>query len=121
MPPFRLRVFGLAGQPLGSRFDAVAQRLQSLPRLLWEPDGSFVWSGPDWQIDGMLYDRDEIVQWAELTGAANPELLCRLIRQLVAAPPDTADRDMPVSISDLVSNRLQDLQAWEATYWDRCG
>lgn len=55
-------------------FEQAFERLELLPRMFIELDGSFVWSGQQaagrWQIDGMLYDCDGRLQRAELAGQA---------------------------------------------------
>jgi hypothetical protein len=47
-------------RPLPVDFESAAEALCELPRLCFEPDGSFVWvgkrEGSDWQIDGQLHD-----------------------------------------------------------------
>ena len=54
-------------------FEQVLQRLEELPRLYIELDGSFVWTGQTelqaWQLDGMLYDYAQHLQRVELKGA----------------------------------------------------
>jgi hypothetical protein len=60
--------------PLPVSFETAESRLAKLPRLFIEPDGSFVWvSGHDesssWQVDGMMYDRDEHLMYVELKGS----------------------------------------------------
>lgn len=57
--------------PLPIRFDEALGRLDALPRLFVEPDGSFVWRGEEgggWQVDGNLYERDGRVLYLELKG-----------------------------------------------------
>lgn len=54
-------------------FEEAAEALAGLPRLFIEPDGSFVWVSPSgaeraWQVDGVLYDRDERLVYVELKG-----------------------------------------------------
>lgn len=79
-------------------FEQAMERLNQLPRMFTEPDGSFLWSGlfddsaaclPDrlspqsdrlsdhpeasltlapWRLDGMLYDREERVVRVEISG-----------------------------------------------------
>jgi hypothetical protein len=52
-------------------FEQVAAALAALPRMFVEPDGSFVWvasHGPEWQIDGVLYDGTGRLWYAELKG-----------------------------------------------------
>ncbi len=55
-------------------FEQAFERLELLPRMFIELDGSLVWSGQQegraWQIDGMLYDRAGRLQRIELTGHA---------------------------------------------------
>lgn len=46
---------------LSVTFDEAYERLETLPRMFLEPDGSFVWVSPHgqpdrWQIDGNLQD-----------------------------------------------------------------
>ncbi len=53
-------------------FDWLSARLSSLDRLHFEPDGSFVFSGEylsrRWQLDGMVYDRNNRLQRIEISG-----------------------------------------------------
>ena len=57
-------------------FEEVLERLQTLPRMFVEPDGSWVWvsshkpsqNEPAWQLDGVLYDRAGYVLHMELKG-----------------------------------------------------
>lgn len=55
-------------------FEQAFQRLELMPRMFIELDGSFVWSGEQngrsWQIDGMLYDYNGRLQRVEMTGHA---------------------------------------------------
>lgn len=64
-------------------FDAAAAALSELPRLFFEPDGSFVWVSaaqePAWQIDGLLYDRGPALAYIELKGTCPPEALDQLL------------------------------------------
>lgn len=52
--------------------EQVAQDLSALPRMFWEPDGSFVWvaASPEeeWQVDGVAYERLGRLWYLELTG-----------------------------------------------------
>jgi hypothetical protein len=53
-------------------FEETLAQLSRLERLFIEWDGSFVWRGHgpagDWQIDGMIYDHQDAVQWCEVKG-----------------------------------------------------
>ena len=58
----------------GVSFEEAAARLAELPRLFFEPDGSFVWVGDKgWQIDGQLADRDGCVTSVQVKGACPAE------------------------------------------------
>jgi hypothetical protein len=54
-------------------WEAVATALEKLPRMIFEPDGSFVVSGNDelghrWQVDGHLFDFADRLQRYEIHG-----------------------------------------------------
>ena len=53
-------------------FEESGARLSKLPQMLFEMDGSWVWSGQlgkhPWQLDGMIYDRDGHLQYAQVKG-----------------------------------------------------
>jgi hypothetical protein len=70
--------------PLAVTFEAAAAALEALPRLYFEPDGSFVWVGEQnaWQIDGQLHDRGRTLDDAELKGHCPAECLDSLLRAL---------------------------------------
>lgn len=60
-------------EPLGCSFEDAQCRLNMLERMLFEPDGSFVWvsdevDGEAWQLDGMLFDRNGRLHSAEVKG-----------------------------------------------------
>jgi hypothetical protein len=63
----------LSQTPLPVTFEEAEAALRRLPRLYFEPDGSFGWFSapgePRWEIGGMLYDRGDQVMYAEVTGA----------------------------------------------------
>lgn len=67
-------------------FEQAADRLQQLPRLFFEPDGSFVWVGQDgdrrWQVDGQLTDRDGHLLYAELRGSCPAQAFDQLLAAL---------------------------------------
>jgi hypothetical protein len=60
----------LAKEHMDLSFDTAVEALSQLERMHIEMDGSFVWRGQlasaDWQIDGMLYDRQNYLQRVEL-------------------------------------------------------
>ncbi len=73
-----------AGFPLS--FETVATRLEQLPRMFLEPDGSLVWVGSSaeatWQLDGVLYDRAGRLLYLELKGWCPAEPFDALLRTL---------------------------------------
>ncbi len=66
-------------------FEEAGESLAALPRMFFEPDGSFVWvsaAGEDrWQIDGNLYDRNERLLYVDVKGNCP----CEQFDQLLAA------------------------------------
>jgi hypothetical protein len=86
--------------PLVRSFEEVAAQLEQLPRLYFEPDGSFVWVGEEeptsgdddavvdpaqhsahrrWQVDGNLYDLHGRLLYIELKGHCPPERFDQLL------------------------------------------
>ncbi len=109
-PRLHIHLYGPGGAPLGAAFDDVVRRVCTLERLHYEPDGSLLLSGKTWQIGGLIYDRQEIVQYVELQGTAPPQRWRSLIRTI--AGPSGA-----VSVLRLQDQSLHDLQAFENSTW----
>lgn len=69
---FAIYLYGLDRNPIESDFDRIAENLQCVPRLYFEMDGSFIWTGEsestNWQLDGMLYDAAGAIQYVDLKG-----------------------------------------------------
>lgn len=128
-PPFHVYLYGPAGGPLTSRFDEIAESLTQLPRLYFEPDGSLVWVGPDWQIDGMLYDRDGVLQYADLKGHASHDRWRELSRRIIQpdephrAETEGGNRDTSTwqlaTVFSIAERTLHDLQSFEEITWGR--
>lgn len=72
--------------PFEISFEDAAARLEQLERMFFEPDGSLVWAspqeGPDWQIDGNLFDRNGKLQFVDLKGNCPAEQFDRLLTAL---------------------------------------
>ncbi len=75
-------------RPLRCTFEEVAAALERLPRMYFEPDGSFVWVSDDpalaWQLDGQLQDRGECLDHVEIKGTCSQaafEMLLNLLRR----------------------------------------
>jgi hypothetical protein len=65
-------------------WEAAAAALEKLPRMIFEPDGSFVVSGDDesgrrWQVDGHLFDFADRLQRCELHGHCPAQALDALL------------------------------------------
>lgn len=67
----------LFGQPFTCTWEEAAAKLEALPRMMFEPDGSWILSGgakaDRWQVDGHLFDFDDRLHRVELHGACPPE------------------------------------------------
>ena len=65
-------------------FEEAVERLEQLPRMFIEPDGSWVWVGQQaaltWQLDGCLYDRDQHVVYVDVAGTCPPLQFDQLLR-----------------------------------------
>lgn len=64
-------------------FEEAVAALSRLPRMFVEPDGSFVWVSPEgedsWQVDGVLYDRDERLLLVDLKGTCTPRAFDQIL------------------------------------------
>ncbi len=69
--------------PLSISFDEALERLDALPRMFTEPDGSFVWVGQDgsesWQMDGQLHDGATGLMDVEVKGTADRQSFSQLL------------------------------------------
>ncbi|HEY4311516.1 MAG TPA: hypothetical protein VGN12_18860 [Pirellulales bacterium] len=67
-------------------FEEASAALAQLPRLFIEPDGSFVWVSSSannaWQLDGVLYDRDERLLFVDVKGSCPPEAFDQFLTAL---------------------------------------
>jgi hypothetical protein len=77
---FHTNVFA---EPFRCTWEEAADALKTLPRMLFEPDGSWIWSGgvgrDRWQVDGPLFDFYDRLHRVELHGECPPESLDRLL------------------------------------------
>jgi len=73
----------LFGQPFPGTWEEAAAALETLPRMMFEPDGSWILSGgvgaQRWQIDGHLFDFDDRLHRVELHGQCPPEAFDQLL------------------------------------------
>lgn len=72
--------------PLSVSFEAVAVALEGLPRMFFEPDGSFVWVSDDsqmtWQLDGQLQDQGASLDHVEIKGTCSHDSFRAFLRTL---------------------------------------
>ena len=73
----------LFGSPFNCTWEEAADALQNLPRMLFEPDGSWIWSGgiepARWQVDGHLFDFEDRLHRVELRGECPLDAFDQLI------------------------------------------
>lgn len=75
----------LSQQPFAVSFEQAVDTLGTLPRMFIEPDGSFVWVGDTpkpWQVDGVLYDRDDKLLYVEVKGSCPAQQFDQLLSAL---------------------------------------
>jgi hypothetical protein len=112
-PTFHIYLYGPDQGPIETSFEAAESRLSELPRLHFEPDGSFVWAldGGQQQLFGMIYDAHGSIQYCEVRGH------CDLTtwRQLCNAINDECE--IPLEVLKLPDRQRQDLQSFEQTVW----
>lgn len=64
-------------------FETACERLEKLPRMFCEPDGSFVWVANEvarnWQLDGNLVDGPAGLMYVELAGKCPPSAFDQLL------------------------------------------
>jgi hypothetical protein len=112
--PFHVYLYGPGGGPLASRFEDVSDRLSRVDRLHMELDGSFVWVGPDWQLDGMLYDHNDRIRYVDLKGHCSLVQWQSLIRWIT--DPVASGSAEPLTVWVLNKQSLHDLQTFEEMF-----
>jgi len=94
-PSIHVRIFAAKGQhsttgssttSFGFNFETLITRLERLPRMFTEPDGSIVWTGEHdgqpWQLDGQITDHDGAVAFVEMNGRFPIVAMDEFLRQL---------------------------------------
>ena len=111
---FHLYLYGHDRGPLATSFESSMQRLEELPKLHAEPDGSFVWarSGGTEQVYGMLYDAGGLVQYCDMRGKCQRQTF-RLLCEAVSGS-DQFHRLETMCLPDSV---WQDFQSFERLAW----
>ncbi|MGB7324820.1 MAG: hypothetical protein WBD31_08100 [Rubripirellula sp.] len=116
--PFHIYLYGNDRGPIPTSFEASAVRLEALPLLHFEPDGSFVWCRDrgEQQIYGMLYDAAGQIQYCEIQGKCSLSTWIEL-RSAITGEPATADPAIGLQAMRLPEQELQELQGFEKTVW----
>jgi hypothetical protein len=112
---FHVYIYGASGGPLDCRFEDVSQRLSQVDRLHIELDGSFVWVGPTWQLDGMIYDFADRIRYIDLKGHCQRQQWQSLASWI--ADPMNEGALCPLTVWAIDDRILHDLQSFEATCW----
>ncbi|MCU0721023.1 MAG: hypothetical protein MUC83_15035 [Pirellula sp.] len=92
-PSSHLLVYAPESERFSTTLESFADQVSGWPGLYFEMDGSFVWAvrqGDEsvGQIDGMIYDRDEAIEYLDLKGNAPNVAWEKLLRVLL-------DKDAP--------------------------
>lgn len=78
-------------EPFQVNFDQVGEAASAIDRMFFEPDGYFVWSGDTaegkrWQVDGVVYDRNDRLFYVEMRGSCPTFEFMKLLT-LLGSPP----------------------------------
>lgn len=111
---FRVHLHGPDCGPIPTSFEQAAARLEALPMLYLEGDGSFVWARDQGaqQVFGMLYDAAGEIRYCEIQGQCTLETW-RQIRTAIAGSPDPGG----MQIVRLPEQELQIVQSFEQAVW----
>lgn len=88
-------VYPAEGSRFRVTFEQFADSVANWPGMYFEMDGSFVWSissealGERAQIDGMVYDRDDRIEYLDLKGNARSQDWLALFAVLGEMPGDS--------------------------------
>ncbi|MEQ1828924.1 MAG: hypothetical protein ABL921_23380 [Pirellula sp.] len=85
---FFLQIHARPGQAFSQSFDGLVQLFRNMHGMYVEMDGSFVWidreTHPHSQMDGMVYDRNGLLEYVEVKGDFSQKQwwsLCQAIGQ----------------------------------------
>ncbi len=121
MNPFHIYLYGpsltslpIAGPFLTSFEEAVA-RLETMPGVSLEPDGSFGFAsaGGHEKLFGMLYDAAGRLQYVDIRGEVTQATLLRVV-QAICGAGESVER---LVVLQLPSRELKTFQSFQATVW----
>ena len=108
-----VQIHPFSGQQLPQSFESLAEKLGSMPGMVFEMDGSFVWVDHDFapasQMDGMVYDRLGKLEYVEIKGACNAQqwhTLCQVVCGLAiheTLAPKNRESELEYSVIDKIA------------------
>lgn len=105
---FRVYLYGPEQGPIDSSFESAQQRLENLPGLFFELDGSFAWMREPKvdEVYGILYDASGVIRYCELHGNCRRSTWCELCEAIAGG--SLSD----LQVLQLPDRRLQDFQSF---------
>lgn len=104
--PLHIHVLPQSGQRFSQSMESFAETVSCWPGMYFEMDGSFVWvresplGSQRSQIDGMIYDRDDFIEYIDLKGCATEvcwlEIFMAILGQPAANTPEEMDSRLRV-------------------------
>jgi hypothetical protein len=117
---FHVYLYGPDGGPLPVSFEDAAKRLQELPKLGFEWDGSFVWAKDrgQQQVYGMMYDAAGSIQYCELQGQCDLRTWQTVCKALIGSESLVGSNQTPaLKLMRLPESEWQDFQSFENLIW----
>ncbi|EMI15991.1 hypothetical protein RMSM_07107 [Rhodopirellula maiorica SM1] len=109
---FHVYLYGPERGALQTSFEEAATRLQLLPQLYFELDGSFVWSADQGQqIEGMLYDANEQLQYVDLQGRCTQATWHAVLHAIVGSSA------VDCIVMVIPARSLKNLPTFEQSIW----
>ena len=110
---FQLYLYGPGKGPIDSTFEDAQHRLEQLPHLHFEPDGSFAWAVQpgSQEVFGMIYDSASKIQYCELRGTCGLHAWQQLCFAI------TGRNSVELEILQIPDGHLHDLQTFEQLHW----
>jgi len=95
--PVHIHIVSTPGQRLSQTMESFAETVSRWPGMYFEMDGSFVWvresDDSRSQIDGMLYDRNDSIEYLDLKGIATGERWLELFNAILGKTPENHNLD----------------------------
>ncbi len=89
-----VQIHSVPDKRLPQSFERLADQLATIPGMFFEMDGSFVWVDHHpaqlYQMDGMVYDRADKIEYVEIKGACSVRQWQTLCQALCGQAIETA-------------------------------